>query len=259
MENQNNLDQIHTANKKRWNASAKRWAECADSRGIWQKCHQEPELVFTERVLHQLQNIAGKKVVVLGSGDNQAVFALAGLGASVTSVDISKEQLEYASQRAKILDLEITFVVSDVTQLDQLSDESFDLVYTGGHVAVWVANLKKYYAEAIRVLKPGGLFLVDEYHPFRRVWKASKTKLEIEMSYFNRGPFKYLQSADVLYPTEGQLESFEFHWTISDFMNAILLAGGQILEVDEYGESAEDWEGAPMDGLPENLLIVAQK
>ncbi len=249
----------HLANMKRWDASSQLWAERADNRGIWRKCHRDPSLVFSHKVLDRLEGVAGKKVCVLGSGDNQAVFALAGLGAEVTSVDLSEKQLEVAAQRAKVLGLEVSFLQADVTDLAAIPDATFDLVYTGGHVAVWVADLDRYYSEAVRVLRTKELFIVDEYHPVRRIWKDSKTELVVEMPYLERGPFRYLLNDDVLYRKQGVYECFEFHWTIADYFNAIIRAGGKILEVDEYGLGAEDWEGAPLKGLPENLLIFAQK
>ncbi len=253
------LNEMHLANQKKWNASSQRWAECADSRGIWKKCHKDPSLVFSEKVLNRVKNISGKKVCVLGSGDNQAVFALAGLGAKVTSVDISEKQLEVAAWRADILGLDINFLQSDVTKLSALKDNEFDLVYTGGHVAVWVSDLNQYYSEAIRVLRPKGLFIVDEYHPFRRVWKESKMELFVENPYFERGPYRYFQTKDILYGAKGEIESFEFHWTVSDFFQAVIKGGCSILEVDEYGTYVGDWEAAPMKGLPENLLIIGEK
>jgi SAM-dependent methyltransferase len=253
------LNNYHQANKNRWEAAAKRWAECADSRGIWNRCHQEPELVFCEKVLQQFESISEKSVAVLGSGDNQAVFALAGLEAKVTSVDISEKQLAVAKERANILGLEISFLQSDVADLSALASDSFDLVYTGGHVGVWVADLQQYYAEAARILRTGGRFIVDEYHPFRRIWKETKEELLIEIDYFDRGPHRYWLNEDVLYKDKGEFESFEFHWTMSDYINAVLRSGCQLIEVDEYGSYVGDWERAAFKGLPENLLIIAEK
>jgi ubiquinone/menaquinone biosynthesis C-methylase UbiE len=209
--------------------------------------------------LEYLRDIAGKRVCVLGSGDNQVVFALAGLGAQVTSVDISQNQLDIAEQRAKELALSVTFAQADVTDLSILPDASFDLVYTGGHVAVWVADLQTYYSEAVRILRPGGLFIVNEYHPFRRIWRESKDSLVVESPYLDRGPFEYDLSDNVLRPEPGTLKSFEFHWTIADYINAILKAGCSLLSVDEYGAYVGDWEGAPMQGLPEFFLMIARK
>jgi len=119
--------------------------------------------------LEYLDGLSGTRVCVLGSGDNQVVFALAGLGAAVTSVDISQNQLDIAMKRSDELGLMVSFVRADVTDLSSLATASFDVVYTGGHVAVWVADLAKYYSEAARILRPNGLYVVNEYHPFRRI------------------------------------------------------------------------------------------
>ena len=181
------MNAYHQANQERWEASSKNWKEMHDQRGTWRICHQDPSLVFWERELAHFKNIKDKKVAVLGSGDNLAVFALAGLGAQVTSVDISFNQLKIAKERADELGLDIRFVQSDVTNLSVLSDDQFDLVYTGGHVAVWVSDLFLYYKEATRILKSGGLFMVNEYHPFRRIWKEGVGHLEVGYDYYDRG------------------------------------------------------------------------
>jgi hypothetical protein len=83
-------NEYHGANRNRWEASAENWARGADSRGIWRRCSTEPSLVLSPVELEYLSDVKGKRVCVLGSGDNQVVFALAGLGAEVTSVDIAK-------------------------------------------------------------------------------------------------------------------------------------------------------------------------
>ncbi len=252
-------NKFHIANKKRWEMGAMLWAKGADSRGIWKRCHKEPQLVLSDTELKYLGDISGKGVCVLGSGANQVVFALAGLGAKVTSVDISHNQLDIDKGRAEQLGLSISFVQADVADLSKLDTCCFDTIYTGGHVAVWVADLQSYYSQAVRILKPRGLFVVNEYHPFRRIWKDSKDSLVVESSYYNRGPYEYNVSEDILRPKPGVLKSYEFHWTIADYINCILQAGCNLLEVEEHGEEVGDWEGAPLHGLPELLLIVARK
>ena len=252
-------NKFHDANKKRWNAASNRWARVADSRGLWRRCAKEPRLVLCDKVLESLGDISGRRVCVLGSGDNQVVFALAGLGAAVTSVDISQNQLDVAETRAKALGLSVTFVQADVSDLSPLEDGSFDVVYTGGHVAVWVSDLETYYREAVRILRREGLFVVDEYHPFRRIWLDSKDALIVKMSYFDRGPFEYDLSEEILWKKPGQFKSYEFHWTIGDYISAVQDAGCTLLVVDEYGSEVADWEGAPLYGLPEFLLVVGRK
>ena len=119
--------------------------------------------------------------------------------------------------------------------------------------------MQKFYNEASRILKPGALLLINEYHPFRRIWKDSKDTLSVESHYFERGPFVYDLSEDILQKGPGSLRSYEFHWTVGDYINAVLRAGCLLLFIDEHGKEVADWEGAPLHGLPEFLLIVAQK
>ena len=249
---------FHSANKDRWEAASEHWRRAADSRGLWRRCPTEPELVLSDMELHYLAGVAGKRVCVLGSGDNQVVFALAGLGALVTSVDISQNQLQVAQQRSRTLGLSVEFVQADVTDLSALTSGSFDAVYTGGHVAVWVADLLKYYAESARILAPGGLLIISEYHPFRRIWKESTT-LSVKSRYLDRGPFEYDYTDDVLSRKSGSLKSYEYHWIVADYLNSVISSGCRILFVDEFGENVANWEAAPLDGLPEFLLIVARK
>ena len=76
---------------------------------------------------------------------HQVVFVLAGMGASVTSVDVAQQQLDIAQRRAREFGLAVEFVRADVTDLAAFANNSFDVVYTGGHVTVWVADLSSYY------------------------------------------------------------------------------------------------------------------
>lgn len=252
-------NEIHEANRKRWEAGSEQWARGADSRGLWRRCPSEPGLVLSDRELEHMGDLHGKRVCVLGSGDNQVVFALAGLGATVTSVDISQNQLDVARRRARELDLQVSFLRADVTDLSTIDSATFDVVYTGGHVAVWVSDLDAYYAEAARVLRQDGLFIIAEYHPFRRIWKESVDELIVDSPYFERGPFEYDVSSDILRQKPGTMKSFEFHWTVADYINAVLRAQCRVVEVHEFGRDVADWEGAPMHGLPEYLLIAARR
>ena len=198
-------------------------------------------------------------VAVLGSGENLAVFALAGMVARVTSVDISSGQLDVASRRAAELGLEVTFLEADVTDLGALDDASFDLEYTGGHVGVWVSDLRAYYREALRILRPGMLLLVNKYHPFWRIWKDQDSALEVGLRYFDNSPREYHASEHVIGDRPGEVEQYEFHWTVSQYLNAVIEQGAELVKFEEIGDAAEGWEYAPMDGLPQMLLIAGRK
>ena len=219
---------------------------------MWPKCHRQPELVLVPEELPFLRDVAGKDVCVLGSGDNLVVFALAGMGARVTSVDLSERQLEIAAERAQTLGLDVTFINADVMNLSALADGAFDLVYTGGHVSIWVSDIWKYYAEAGRILKPGGRFVVNEYHPFRRVWLEDSEELVAH--------YRISTTARVEYPSDDGLTQYEYHWTVADHIQAMLDAGCTLEKIVEFGEGAEEgWLKVDLTKLPEYLLLVGRK
>lgn len=242
----------HESNQAFWNASTDWWKEREDKRGLWRKAHQDPALVFSPAELPFLAGIDGQDVCVLGSGDNEAAFALVGLGGRVTSVDISERRLAVAADRARAIGVQLSFLQADVTDLHALGNSAFDLVYTGGHMSVWVSDVRKYYAEAARILKPGGLFVVNDYHPIRRMWLDADGP-KPRHRYFNRGPYNYTSD-------EG-LPTFEYHWTVSDHIQAVVDAGCCVVKVDEHGEKIEDefWMEAELDKLPAYLMIVGRK
>ncbi len=252
------MNQFHEANRKGWDAASPGWQAKVEARGEWRRAVIDPRIAFDQSELNHLGNVKDKQVCVLGSGDNIVAFALAGLGAQVTSVDISQIQLDIAAGRAHELGLDINFIRADVTDLSALANNQFDLVYTGGHVAAWISDLPKYYAEAGRILKPGGLFMVNEYHPFRRIWGYHADHLKLDCPYFACGPYQYDRADEADAPT-GSLPSYEFHWTITDLVAAMQAGGCTLLTLHEYGDQAEDWETVPLTGLPEYLLLVGKK
>ena len=148
-----------------------------------------------------------------------------------------------------VLDEEELKYIGDVTDLHGLQDDAFDLVYTGGHVAVWVSDLKRYYGEGCRILKPGGLFMINEYHPIRRLWRLVPGPLKQEFGYFDHGPFEYDRSEDLPDGASGPLPSYEFHWTIADMTCALLDGGCELLALREYGDESQGWEGGAVEAV----------
>jgi len=241
---------MHAANRARWNADALSGGGQKDMGRNWRAVWEQPQQGLDPEEWAWIGDPADRDIAVLGSGDNLAVFALAARGARVTSVDISDEQLAIAAARAGEVGADVRFLRADMAELDALATGSFDLVYTGGHVAVWLADLRRAYAEAGRILHRGGRLVVGEYHPIRRLWDRSGAHFDLLTSYFARGPFHY--------EVDG-LSAYEWHWTSADLISAVQQAGCDLLAVEEYGDEAEQWEPVDLRGLPRQLLIVGEK
>ncbi len=200
------MNRIHEANRQLWNDQVATWEERSNREGRWHRCHKDPDLAFEGGALQLIQTVCGrlsnKKACVIGSGDNMAAFALAGLGAQVTSTDISEEQLATGSRRAEQLSLSISFVRSDAACQESLADSSFDLVCSTNGFFVWIADLEAVFGEVVRILKPGGSYVYFDVHPFQRPWKDQAIAVEMEKPYWSTGPFQPRDS-----------DSCEFNWT----------------------------------------------
>ena len=66
-------------------------------------------------------------------------------------------------------------------------------------------------------------------------------------------------SEELFDPKAGELEQFEYNWTIADFYAAMTEPGCTLVALDEIGDESEDWEASNFSGLPQVILLAARK
>lgn len=107
----------------------------------------------------------GMKVLDLGSGDGTTAVPAARLGADVLGVDIASNLVAAGNERARAEGLtNLRFEEGDAGSLENLSDESFDLVVTvfGAMFAPRPYDVAK---EMVRVTRPGGRIVMGNWIP----------------------------------------------------------------------------------------------
>ena len=109
-------------------------------------------------------NLKNKKVLCLASGGGQqsAVFSL--LGADVTVVDISQEQLNKDIKAAEHYGYKVKTILCSMTDLSVFEAESFDIVIQPVSIC-YIPDVFPVYKEAYRVLKQGGIYSVSHVNP----------------------------------------------------------------------------------------------
>jgi SAM-dependent methyltransferase len=109
-------------------------------------------------------NIQGKNVLCLASGGGQQAPLLAAAGATVTSFDLSEEQLAKDRLVAERDSLELTTIQGDMANLSDLADESFDLIF---HPVsnVFAPEILPVWRECTRVLRTNGRLLAGFMNP----------------------------------------------------------------------------------------------
>jgi SAM-dependent methyltransferase len=105
------------------------------------------------------------RVLDLGCGDGTTAIPAAQFGADVLGVDIASNLVAAGNQRARDLGLSnCTFQEGDASNLDGLSDKSFDLVISifGAMFAPRPADVAR---EMVRVTRPGGRIIMGNWIP----------------------------------------------------------------------------------------------
>jgi SAM-dependent methyltransferase len=118
-----------------------------------------------EAFVAQLGITKGMKVLDLGCGDGTTAIPEAKLGADVLGVDIAQNLVEAGNLRAKKGGLSnLVFQEGDATDLNELADDSFDLLVSifGAMFAPKPFDVAK---EMVRVTKPGGRIVMGNWIP----------------------------------------------------------------------------------------------
>jgi SAM-dependent methyltransferase len=118
-----------------------------------------------EQLVQSLGITPGLKVLDLGSGDGTTALPAAQLGADVLGVDIAGNLVKAGNERAREAGLtNVTFREGDASDLNELEDDSFDLVISvfGAMFAPKPLDVAK---EMVRVTRPGGRIVMGNWIP----------------------------------------------------------------------------------------------
>ncbi|MEM9291155.1 MAG: class I SAM-dependent methyltransferase [Acidobacteriota bacterium] len=217
-----------------------------------------------------LGDLCGLRLLHLLCNSGQDSLSLVHLGAEVTGVDISDEAIETARQLSQESALEATFLRSDVYEFleqSQHGEDRWDVVFLSYGALPWLSDIHSFFAQAARLLRPGGRLVVMEFHPMLATLNDGG---QLEYSYFHRGAERWAEgvgdyvaeSGTGLAPQalrgEGESEpapqaadpfvnphhSFEFQWSVGEVVSAVLAAPLRLTSLEEY-PFINGWKGHP--------------
>jgi SAM-dependent methyltransferase len=278
----------HEDNRHAWNAATDAHnSHKADQAAF---LRQGGSTLFQEE-LDLLGNITGKSLLHLQCNSGQDSLSLARLGADVTGVDISDTAISFAQKLSIDSGIPATFVRMDV--YDWLAEASargvqFDVVFSSYGAIVWLSDLRMWAQGIHSVLKPGGQFVLVEFHPFSNIfdWDWS-----VRHPYFTHGQPStwengigdYVALAGEALTPSGYIEgvqnfinphrSHEFSWTMADVVTALITSGMMLTTLREYpysngaklydnmreGEGKRMYPPTHLPSLPLMFALSAQK
>ena len=210
---------------------------------------------FDDKIIAQMQCQNGRELLSLMKfGAKEAI-----------GFDISDIAISEAEQLAEAAKLNAKFVRTNILEIDDTYNDYFDFIYISEGSLQWFPDLNHYFDVLSRLLKQGGQILISEIHPFvyffNNGFEFEKQNIDKLTSYFKKGPFHYAAGLDYVGGVEYEAdECFWFMHKISDIISAILQAGIELQEFDEYdlGNAANETVKL-LNGFPLNYIINGRK
>jgi len=182
--------------------------------------------------LEEVGSVRGKSLMHLMCHFGMDTLSWAREGTTVTGVDLSDESIKLARKLSKETGVPAKFICSDIYELPKVMDKKFDIIYTSYGVLCWLSNIKKWAKVINHFLKDGGMFYIVELHPFTNILSHD---FKIYYKYFVKGP--YIDDSDGTYTDwDAEVKGFTYEWsyTISDVINALIKEGLKIEHVHEF-------------------------
>ncbi len=205
-------------------------------------------------------DLSGQKVLCLASGGGQQSIGFALLGATVTVVDFSEEQLKKDKLVAEKYGKAIRCIKTDMQDLPMLSDNEFDIVYQPYSIN-YIPSVEKVFNEITRVLKPYGIYQLMFHNPFvHGSWKdgcwGSEWKQDelwqgkgypIWQPYQDGYPIKTADPNWNFTNNQNQVVKLEspqeYRHTLSTILNGLISRGFGILSLKE--EVGDNFDSTP--------------
>lgn len=241
--------ELQEENRLSWNEATKAHNS---HKGDQAKFFREGGSTLFPEEIELLGNIAGLSLLHLQCNAGQDTLSLAQLGAVVTGVDISDEAVAFAQKLSEESGIPATFHRADVFDwLEEAAkgNERFDIVFCSYGAVCWISDLSVWAKGIASVLKPGGRFVVVDFHPVSWMFDLDWTH---KFPYFTEGkPLTceegigdyVARSGEALTPSgyETGIEKFrnpyqvhEFQWGIGEIVTALLNAGLNLRALKEY-------------------------
>ena len=206
--------------------------------------------------LRLLGDVAGKRVLDLGSGDGRNAVALAAQGAKVIAVDPSPDDLVIARDAADAAGVKVELHQAELHEVAFVRADSIDIAYSS-YGLTNVVDLPRVFRQAHRVLRPEAPLVVALPHPaITLIDPTSDDPLRVRYSWFDPAERHYGQGH----------EAFDVQArTMQDIFSALIRSNFRVDLLVEPGPTGPDGEPtAPdperiTDWVPASIILRGRK
>lgn len=150
------------------------WRAASYSKSVKRELSNNSKVLWYDILFEAVEGRSGLRSLDIGTGPGFFAILLAEMGHKVTALDSSQAMLDMAAQNVQVAGQEVTFVLSDMSELP-FEDESFDLLVCR-NVTWMLKQPQETYNEWYRVLAGAGMLLIFDanwyswmVHPLKKI------------------------------------------------------------------------------------------
>lgn len=186
-----------------------------------------------------LGDISGKSILHLQCHFGMDSISLARRGGIVIGIDLSDQSIKQAKDLNERSGTKVDFILSDVYSLPKNLKKQFDIIFTSYGTVGWLPDMGKWAEVINHFLKPGGKFIMVEFHPV--LWIFDDNFEEIIYKYADAEPI--IEDIEGTYANrEAGIKNKSVSWNhgLGTVLSALLQKGLTIEGFWEYDYSPYD-------------------
>jgi SAM-dependent methyltransferase len=236
-----------------------RWRALAQANALFTRPYLDLDTDSARQKLDpygRLGDLTGKRVLCLAGGGGQQSAAFALLGARVTVVDISEEQLARDREAAAHYAFDIETLQGDMRDLSRLDAHVFNIVWQP-YSLNFVPDARIVFREVARLMRPGGIYHFHCANPFvsgigEQDWNGE--------GYVLKQP--YVDGAELTYPDQAWVAASreaippprEYRHTLGTLVNGLVEQGFVLRHLSDSEDFVHDPQATP--GTWSHLISV---
>ena len=264
------MEQYIEGNKAAWEEA---FENRHDSWGadIPERIRKEDYPFFNEETKEILKKIQTKGAVIgqfcCNNGRELLSLVKSGKAKKGVGFDIAENQVAFANEKAKELELPCVFEAVNIYDIDDRYREQLDVVLITIGALCWFDDLNRFFGVIAKCMKPGAVLVINEQHPCTNMLATDgeevfdpEHRLECHYSYFEH---EWTGNEGMYYMTQKSYRSktfTDFTHPMSEIISGICSNGIVVTGLQEFdhdlsgGFTALDHQGYPL-----SMIILGQK
>ena len=264
------MDQYIEGNKAAWEEA---FENRHDSWGadIPERIRKEDYPFFNEETKDILKKIRTEGAVIgqfcCNNGRELLSLVKSGKAKKGVGFDIAENQVAFANEKAKELELPCVFEAVNVYDIDDRYREQFDVVLITIGALCWFEDLNRFFAVVAKCMKPGAVLVINEQHPCTNMLATDgeevfdpEHRLECHYSYFEH---EWTGNEGMYYMTQKSYRSktfTDFTHPMSEIISGICSNGIVVTGLQEFDHDLSGgFTSLDHQGYPLSMIILGQK